>query len=45
MFIILLSSFLGVGYMYEGVICNHIMAIVNHVDVVWPFVVTTYPAV
>ena len=30
--------------MHEGVACHHIVAIIDIIDVAWPFVVTTYPS-
>ena len=39
-----LSSFQCVGYMQEGIICNCIMAVLDHSDAMQSIVVTTYPA-
>ena len=33
-----------VGYIHEGINCNYTMAIVDHLDATWLFVVTAYPA-
>ena len=41
---LLFSSLWGVGYMPLSAPCDHIMAIVNHSDNAWSFIVTAYPA-
>ena len=33
-----------VGYMHDGVSCHHIMSVIDHTYIRWPFVVATYPS-